>query len=135
VVLLGAGSALHAGEAEVKILAEVEFFACGGIGFGGTTSAGETAFKKIYAEKNNLEQFVVVYGRGTNAARMYALVAFYKLNRPLYDHLKTHYEKSELEVTMMMGCDRYSQNVGSLISLLEKGSYESLSAVEAKNAR
>jgi hypothetical protein len=117
---------LQAGEAEIKTLAEVEYFACGGVGFGNVISDGEKSFKKIYSEKNNLEQFVVIYGRGTTAARMYALIAFYHLNRPLYEHLKAQYQEGEAKVTMIMGCDRFSQTIEQVISTLEKNGYASL---------
>jgi hypothetical protein len=134
-VLLSAYVPLCAGEAEVKALAAAEFFACGGVGYAGTTSEGEVAFKKIYAEKNNLEQFIVVYGRGTNAARMYALVAFHKLNRPLYDHIKNQYAESRIQVPVMIGCLGDAEGVGALISKLEKGGYDELFPVEAKPAQ
>lgn len=121
-----AAVSLRAGEAEIATLMSAEYFAVGGVGFGNTTSDGETAFRKIYAEKNNLEQFVIVYGKGGNAARIYALAAFYRLNRPLYDHLKTVHAESEAPVGRIMGCDAYSESVGQLIVRLEKGEFDGL---------
>jgi hypothetical protein len=134
-LLLAAGSLLHAGEREVDALAAVDYFASGGVGFGGTTSTGETLFKKIHAEKNNLEQFVVVYGRGNNAARMYALVAFYRLNRPLYDHLKAQYQGHDVEVPVVNGCDAYTDRFDVLIENLEKGRYDSLFPKDPQTSR
>ena len=124
-VVCAAGS-LWAGEAEVATLVSAEYFAVGGVGFGNTTSAGELAFQKIYAEKNNLEQFIVAYGKGGNAARMYALVAFHRLNRPLYDHLKAAHAESEAPVGRIMGCEAFTENLGQLIAQLEKGGFDAL---------
>jgi hypothetical protein len=119
-------SLLPAAEQDVAELIGVEFFAAGGVGFVGTISPGERTFKKIYAEKNNLEQFVLVYGRGNNAARMYALVAFYRLNRPLYEHLKAQYRGSTIAVATMAGCIRDEDGVGDMITRLERGDFDSL---------
>lgn len=128
-VLLGAACAaglLRAGEEEIATLLSADYFAVGGAGYNNTISAGELAFRKIYSEKNNLEQFVVVYGRGSNVARMYALAGFYKLNRPLYDHLKTVHAESEAPVPRIVCCEVYKENLGSLMTRLEKGDFDAL---------
>lgn len=115
---------LQAGEEEIATLVKAEYFAVGGVGFGNTASAGELAFQKIYSEKNNLEQFVVVYGKGGKAARMYALTAFYRLNRPLYDHLKG--ASAEVMVPRIVGCEAYSEYLGALVGQLEEGRFDAL---------
>lgn len=121
----GTGS-LRAGEEEIATLMKAEYFAVGGVGFANLTSEGELAFQKIYSEKNNLEQFVVVYGKGGKAARMYAMAAFYRLNRPLYDHLKGASAGAEVMIPRIVGCEAYSEYLGALVGQLEEGRFDAL---------
>lgn len=115
----------RAGEAEVATLVDAKYFAVGGVGFGNLTSEGEIAFRTIYAEENNLEQFVIVYGKGGPVARMYALAAFHRLNRPLYDRLKAA-SAGETQVGRMTGCEAFFQPFADVIGQLEEGRFDAL---------
>ena len=116
----------------VTTLAQIEFFSVGGCGYAGGISKGEKAFHEIYVQKNNLEQFVKLYGLGGNPAKMYALAAFYKLDPLLYNHIKQNYKNQEIEVQRMDGCDMGLDDLSLLIKNLESGYYDRLFTTNSK---
>ena len=59
--------------AEPKSLAEVEEFAFGGVGVAGIESQGERFFRAVMDSNDALATFQKILGRGTAAAKLYAL--------------------------------------------------------------
>jgi len=89
-------------------LARAELFAFGGVGFAGITSEGEKDFHRVLTEPNPIGLFAWVAGHGKPAARIYALVGLYRLDRATYEALKASVKG--LSVPTMSGC------IGGLIT-------------------
>jgi hypothetical protein len=70
-------------------LAHVDHFAFGPLGYGGgRISDGEKYFRRILAEPAPATQLVWVAIQGSPAARFYAMVGLYEIDRAAYERLK-----------------------------------------------
>lgn len=88
----------------VQRLAKVEIFAFGGVGYAGTTSAGEKDYKAILSRPTALEDFEQLYSSGNIMAKAYALVGIRKLNPAGFRVLAGLLRNSKQEVTTEHGC-------------------------------
>ena len=104
-------------------LASAPFFAFGGVGYGGITSDGERVFRRLYAAPDNLFQFGMLQRTGGLPAQMYAMVAFYRLDRPLYVRLKAGYVGNLASVFTMQGCIASESSVEQVLSRIERGEF------------
>lgn len=111
-------------------LSHVTYFAVGCVGYSGQMSDGEINFRTIYSQKNNLEQFIRLYGVGNAAARMYALVALHKLAPDVYRHIKDNYKDRKVQIPTAVGCMVDSDSLEVLIRKLEAGDYDSLFEIQ-----
>ena len=116
----------------VADLSRVAYFAVGGVGYGDQMSAGEKDFRTIYSQKDNLEQFIRLYGIGNNAAQMYAMIAFHKLAPDVYLHIKNNYKDRKIQIPTEVGCLAGSDNLEILIQKLEAGDYDRLFEIQKK---
>ena len=107
-------------------ISRIDIFAFGGVGFRAATCEGETLFKKISPRRNALEQFVNLYGlaQENDEAKMYAMVGFYYLNRPLYNHIKTNYKTTDILIATASGCLYCDESLACLLKQLESGDFE-----------
>src|SRR3569833_237236 len=75
-------------------LNEANVFAFGGIGFGGTISEGETAFRALLARSSAGRDFEAAFLRGTPQAKAYALVGLRALNPNRFAELASSLQAS-----------------------------------------
>ena len=104
----------------------VEEFALGGVGFGGQSSDGEIVFEQIISRNDNLEQFLQIYAKGNNQSKMYSMVAFYYLDRDLYEHIKANHINRDPAPTLMwaQGCSWETVPCQYIFTRIEDGAYE-----------
>jgi hypothetical protein len=104
----------------------IKEFAFGGIGFGGTTSNGEKIFQNIFSSSDPLSGFKKLYAEaeGNNEAQMYAMVAFYYLDKKEFERLKAECKGKKIQISCMMGCCGSQQSLDELIVQVENRNYD-----------
>lgn len=114
---------LHAAD-PVKKLAAVHDFAFGGVGFAGTTSAGETAFREVMERKTAEADFVALLDSGNPQARCYALVGLRLLNPTALGTQVKRFAKDKTTVSTMAGCMIAQQPMLSVVATISAGHYD-----------
>ena len=117
--------------AEPKSLAEVAEFAFGGVGVAGIESQGERLFRGVMDEPDAVATFKAVLGKGTPAAKLYALCGIRLLSEKDFDAAAAPLLKSDEKVTTMRGCMVSKERVGELAHQIGAGSFD----VSLKNPR
>ncbi len=113
--------------AAIARLEQATVFAFGGVGFAGTTSSGEVAFRELWAERNAKIHFEQVYRHSTPEGRCYALVALSTLDRKGFDRRATAIRKeAPYEVSTMRGCLVSTESIFTLLVKIERGDYAAL---------
>lgn len=107
-------------DAAVNRLANVEYYAFGGVGFAGVTSRGEKDYKAIFVSPNGLQEFELLFSRGNPAAKCYALFGIRKLDKEKFKKLAAPLRHSQIEVSTMRGCLESRERLGDLIARIEK---------------
>ena len=110
-------------EQSVQRLAHVDFFAFGGVGFGGVTSQGELDFRRIKLEPPDvaLAQFERVYALGNLAAKSYALVGIHSLSSKRFKELYAHLPTPNSDVETMHGCEISSEHFREIARQIKEG--------------
>jgi hypothetical protein len=105
---------------------KITVFAFGGINFGGESSGGELIFRKLYSSSEPLKSFKRFYREqeGNNEAQMYALVAFYYLDKKEYEKIKSAYRGQKIIVNCQSACSEYTKTLDDLIKKIESDSYK-----------
>jgi hypothetical protein len=83
----------------------INYFAFGGVGFGGIISEGEKKFELLRVKDGALKEFRKWYEDGSLAERAYCMVAFHALDRKKYSQLKSLLLKEGDEFSHASGCD------------------------------
>lgn len=105
-------------------LLTVKYFAFGGVGYGGSTSPGERAFRAVLASTNALELFTGTLTKGTDAGKLYALCGIRTLNKISFDDSAMLLKKADPTVPTMSGCFASSERASSLIQQIANGTYD-----------
>jgi hypothetical protein len=94
------------GQAVSHPLEVAKVFALGGVGFAGTTSQEELAFKSILVLPSDTakQRFERLYSSGNPQAMSYALAGMRKLDRKRYAELIVSARTSDATVHTMSGC-------------------------------
>ena len=116
--------ALHAGDADVRVLAEASRFVYGPRGEWSEVPPEIVAFRNIYAEADAVRQFAHLYEKGASAGKMYALAGLSRLDRARYDKIKAEASRNKnwkepFHVPVMSGCILAADSFERLTSALE----------------
>ena len=114
------------GQAVLQPLEVAKVFAFGGVGFAGTTSQEELAFKSILVlpsdtAKQRLER---LYSSGNPQAMSYALAGMRKLDRKRYAELIASARTSDATVHTMSGCIMTNEKLRKIADELDWGKYD-----------
>lgn len=129
IVLLLAGTiAFPQGLTSVALqrLKTTEVFAFGGIGFAGTTSEGEKAFKVVMSLSHDkaIAAFESLYTTGNPQAKGYALAGLRKLDKMKFNALFKSAVTSNLRVRTENGCFISDHSLGEIAKSLDSGKYD-----------
>lgn len=110
-------------DAAVQRLATVQWFAFGGVGFGGRRSRGEFDFKFVLSQAPAvaLSAFEKLYATGGPEGRAYALCGFKKLDPARFEELLPSVAKSTDQVQVMRGCLISHQHLADLARQIDQG--------------
>ncbi len=131
-IVLLATSVAHGQESggPAERLMKVDFYAFGGVGFGGQTSTGEICYREIMAGDSALNDLSRVAREGSIAARLYALHGLARLNWDEYQRLKKHIP-ADANVEQMIGCESWNSNAASLLPQIEGEAIYARSEIKA----
>ncbi|HVF90020.1 MAG TPA: hypothetical protein VNH22_08125 [Blastocatellia bacterium] len=109
-------------------LLDVGVFAFGGVGFAGTISEGEAAFRKILVEDHAVETFARVLSQGgKREAQVYALCGLYVRDHKAFkqqaSQLKSGLPKGQT-IMVQTGCTIMPEDARDVIKRIESGDYD-----------
>ena len=110
-------------EAYEHLLA-VKEFAFGGVGIAGTTSAGEKAYRTVFASTNALALFQSALAKGSNEAKLYALAAIRHLDKKSFDAGAKALLAANPEVRTMSGCIVNHEQAEAVVKRIASGFYD-----------
>ena len=113
-------------------LLSVQFFAFGGVGFAGTTSEGEKAFRTVAASTNGLELFTAVLKHGNAQGQLYALCGIRALAREKFETSAKPLVTANRKVTTMSGCMGMEEGASNVVARISAGSYDAQIRNQAK---
>jgi hypothetical protein len=105
-------------------LLSTKSFAFGGVGFAGTTSAGQKAFDVIAARTNALELFRAVLSKGNPEGKMYALCGIHRLAPEKFNNLAKPVVAANSKVSTMSGCLVMEDRAANVVARIAKGFYD-----------
>jgi hypothetical protein len=109
---------------DLEDLAKIDHFAFGGVGFAGTTSKGELAFRKVISDRTAREEFLKLLATGSPEAQCYALAGLRALNPATYDEKAKRFEKDPRQVTTIGGCIVMKVPMHSVVANISRGHYD-----------
>lgn len=109
-------------------LSTTPIFAFGGIGFAGTTSEGEIAFKTLLASGTAETDFTRLLKSGNPQAKCYALVGLRLKARPVFDEQVKTFAASKQEVQTCAGCMMSKLPMSSVVASIQRGDYDERAA-------
>jgi hypothetical protein len=114
------------GQAVLPPLEVAKVFAFGGVGFAGTTSQEELAFKSILLLPSDTatQRFERLYSSGNPQAMSYALAGMRKLDRKRYAELIASARTSDATVHTMSGCIMTNEKLRKIADELDSGQYD-----------
>jgi hypothetical protein len=122
--LMAADSTGPAPETPYNGVLKAKMFAIGGVGFAGTTSAEEKAFRSMLAAPDARDQLGKLVKRATPAGQLYALLGLKLMKDPSYKVESPRLIKDTTPVTTMTGCVISQQTAGSLARAIADGRYD-----------
>ena len=89
-------------------LHQTEYFALGGVGFAGTTSQSELAFRELARDENGAAAFIALLDDQTTAkaGQLYALLGLQEANRAQFDARLPAFLADDSTVILFGGCLR-----------------------------
>ena len=99
-------------------------FAFGGIGFAGTISEGEKAFRIVAESPNALDLFETLLQNGRAEGRLYALCGIRKLARPSFEAQARTLVDAEPRIITMSGCLLSEELSSNVVARIAAGSYD-----------
>jgi hypothetical protein len=103
-------------------LITARIFAFGGVGFAGTISQGEKAFRVVFSSTNALELFEGILANGTPAGRLYALCGIRRLAPSRFTALSENVPQGK--VLRMSGCLATEEDVSAVIAAIDRGFFD-----------
>lgn len=99
-------------------------FAFGGVGFAGTISEGEIAFREIWKQSDAAQRFEAIFQQATPEARCYALTALRELAPDRFKECAEQFRKNPpKEIKMMTGCIVSTLPGIQILEQIEEGKY------------
>jgi hypothetical protein len=108
-------------------LLNIKCFAFGGVGYAGTTSPGEIAFRAVLESTNALELFETTLSKGSDEAKLYALCGIRSLNKESFNAAAKSLKATNPKVTTMSGCLVTEEKVSVVIRRIADGAYDGYS--------
>jgi hypothetical protein len=108
-------------------LFNIKCFAFGGVGYAGTTSPGEMAFRTVLESTNALELFETTLSNGTVEAKLYALCGIRSLNKKSFNASAKALKEADPKVTTMSGCLVTEEKASAVIQRIADGAYDGYS--------
>jgi hypothetical protein len=105
-------------------LLSIKCFAFGGVGYAGTTSKGELAFRAVLTSTNALELFETILSKGTDEAKLYALCGIRSLHREAFDTAAKKLRAADPKVSTVSGCLLTEEKVSAVIQRITDGAYD-----------
>jgi hypothetical protein len=114
------------GQAVLQSLEVAKVFAFGGVGFAGTTSQEELAFKSVLVLPPDTakQRFERLYSSGNPQAMSYALAGMRKLDRKRYAELIVSARTSDATVHTMRGCIMTNEKLHKIADEIDSGKYD-----------
>ena len=105
-------------------LLNIKCFAFGGVGYAGTTSPGELAFRAVLAGANAREHFETILAKGTAEAKLYALCGIRRLQPESFDAAAKSLRAADPPVNTMSGCLLAEEKASAVIRRIAEGDYD-----------
>ncbi len=102
----------------------VKQFAFGGVGYAGTTSDGEQAFRAVRASTNAVQLFRAALSNGSNEAKLYALCAIRQMDNRSFATDAKAFLRANPEVTTMSGCIVGHERAAAVVKRIAAGYYD-----------
>lgn len=115
--------------AALASLRSAEHFALGGVGFAGTTSEGEKAFRQVLARPDAVASFerLLTDPKAGNAARLYALLGLRWKDALPYKKVAADMRgRRSALVDTMAGCMAARETVAGVAARIDDGKYDIL---------
>ncbi len=104
-------------------LVAVQSFAFGGVGFAGTISQGEKAFRTVLASTNGLSLFRKALARGTTEAKLYALCGVHRLDPRSFESASRDLVSANPKVSTITGCLVGREEAATVVKQIAAGRY------------
>jgi hypothetical protein len=108
-------------------LLNIKCFAFGGVGYAGTTSQGEIAFRAVLESTNALKLFEATLSKGSDEAKLYALCGIRSLNKESFNVAAKALKEADPKVTTMSGCLVTEEKASAVIQRIADGAYDGYS--------
>ncbi len=105
-------------------LLSVGTFALGGVGFVGTTSEGEKAYRTIVNSKDSLALFRSVLKNGSAEAKLYALCGIRRLAPESYNAEAKALIAANPKVRTVSGCIVMEEPAANVVKRIASGAYD-----------
>jgi hypothetical protein len=111
-------------EQALERLENVAVFAFGGVGYAGTTSKGELAFRILMhqAKEVSLTQLSKLYTDGNPQAKAYALAGLHKLDRERFNQFSATLPNSTVKIES--GCLVSTEPLASIAKEIASGAFD-----------
>jgi|GEM_PF-2003963 len=105
-------------------LLNIKCFAFGGVGYAGTTSPGEIAFRAVLESTNALELFETTLSKGSDEAKLYALCGIRSLNKESFNASAKALKEADPKVRTMSSCLATEEKASVVIKRIADGIYD-----------
>jgi hypothetical protein len=107
-----------------EILLEVHIFVFGGVGFAGSISEGEKAFRTVLASTKALSLFRKTVAKGSNEAKLYAICGIRHLDKRSFDGASKALVVANPEITTMAGCFVGHEKASTIVKRIADGFHD-----------
>ena len=114
---------MEAQQAYERLIA-IDTFAFGSVGFAGTGSVGEQAFRTLLASPNALAAFRRILATGNTASKLYALCGIRRLCCPSFGEASTALVAANPDIETMAGCEVHREKAAVVVQRIADGAYD-----------
>jgi hypothetical protein len=107
-----------------RILKGAERFSIGGVGYAGSLSREERAFRVVWHRSSASDDFRRLISEATIAGRLYALLGLRHLDAPSFQAELRRYLRSDAAVETWSGCLVHRQPAAEVAADIERGDYD-----------
>jgi hypothetical protein len=108
----------------IEHLETTRTFAFGGVGFAGTTSDGEYAFRAVFKSFAAPQLFSGAYSQATLEGQLYILCGLHITNRGIFDDYAAPLLKDRRTVSTMSGCVIRQEPIADVVKRIADGAYD-----------